>query len=54
MDRALSSRGERHLVLDYLLRFPMKDLVEKYGIPRATIYRILARHEVSTDRKAMP
>lgn len=48
-DRALSTRGERHLVLDYLLRFPMKDLVEKYGIPRATIYPPTPTRPVKVD-----
>ncbi len=49
--RALDKTGERHLVLDYLLGAPMKVLVEAYGIPRATIYRIFKRHEIEVDRK---
>jgi hypothetical protein len=50
--RALTTRQERHLVLDYLLGLPMHYLTATYGPTRQTIYRILARHEVDTNRKA--
>jgi transposase len=52
--RALGRTGERHLVLDYLLGYPMRHITATYGVTRQTAYRILARHEVSTARKATP
>lgn len=52
--RALSRKQERHLVLDYLLGFPMKQIEQWYDVPRQSIYRTLRRLDVDTDRKAMP
>lgn len=49
--RALDRRGERHLCLDYLLGLPVRVLVDRYGITRQTIYRILDRHQIDRDRK---
>lgn len=51
MMAALTRMEERHLVLDYLLGIPVKTLAINYGIHRATIYHILARHDVTPDRK---
>lgn len=50
--RALGLTDERDLVLDYLLGMPLRDIVAQYGVPRQTVYRILQRHDVSTNRKA--
>lgn len=50
--RALTTQQERHLVLDYLLGHPVARLTEWYAVPRQTVYRVLKRHEVDTERKA--
>lgn len=50
-DKALSYKKERHLVLDYLLGFSLRYLVDEYGVPRQTIYRVLERHKVKAERR---
>jgi hypothetical protein len=49
--RALDTNGERNLVLDYLLGYPMHHLASTYGVTRQTAYRIFARHGIKPDRK---
>lgn len=52
--RALDDQEERHLVLDYLLGVPIAVIARHYEITRPTVYRILERHEIETERKSKP
>lgn len=50
--RMLSRDEERGIVLSYELGLSLRHIEVEYDITRHTIYRVLKKHKVETNRKA--
>lgn len=48
---ALTRALEREAIIEYEMGLPVSAICRRYGIHRATFYRILERNRVSPNRK---